>query len=44
MGITLSRIGWTRNVAHMAKNEKTHTKFKETGHFGEKCIVWGMVQ
>jgi hypothetical protein len=40
-------MGWTRNVAHMAKMRK-HTqlyweKFKETGHFGDYGIVWGML-
>jgi len=46
MGITLSRMGWTGNVTHRAKNEKTQIyweKFKETGHLREKGHrIWGV--
>jgi len=38
---------WAGNVARIAKTRK-HTqlyceKFKETGHFGENGIIWGML-
>jgi len=48
MGITVSRMRWIRNVAHIAKMRK-HTQFYweklgEAGHLGENDIGLGVLQ